>query len=72
MSSLLIPSSSRIYNQLELSEEAEMTLFLLLERHKGHGCRTGAKVPPSRMFDISVAPHLMAAAAKLRSELGLQ
>lgn len=72
MSSLLILSLSSIYNQVELSEEADMMVFLLLGPHKGCGCRTGAEVPPSQMFVISVAPRSTAAAAELGSGLGLQ
>lgn len=71
MSSLLILSSSSIYNQLELSEEAETMVFLLLEPHKGCGRRTGADVLPSQMFVTSVAPRLTAAAAELGSGLRL-
>lgn len=54
MSSLLLLSLSSI--QLEHNEEAnrKVSQFLLLEPHKGHSCRIGAQVPPSRVIDINV------------------
>lgn len=55
-SSLLLPSSRRIYNPLALSEAAEVTLFVLLEAHKGHWHRAAAKVSPPGMFGATVAP----------------
>lgn len=55
-----------IYNPLAFSEAAEGAVFVLLEAHKGHGHRTGAKVPPPEMFGTRVAPHFWVDTAKLR------
>lgn len=54
MSSLLLLSLSS--TQLEHNEEAnrKVSQFLLLEPHKGHSCRIGAQVSPSRVIDINV------------------
>lgn len=66
--SLLLPSSRSVYNPLALSEAAEVTLFVLLDAHKGHCHRTGAKV----MFGTTVAPGFWADTAKVKPGPKLQ